>query len=180
MSRERVRVAFIGAGRQANWRHYPSVASQPDVELAAVCDLVPEKAEETAKRWGVPKTYQKYEQMLEEVDPDAVYCIMGPGAIHEPVSYLLQKGPQRLHRKAAGADPEPDQGAGLLRAGEQLLDDGRLSAPLPAMTELKARVEARGPIHRVRGEPQVGARPEPARLDRRARSADFGRHPRCR
>ena len=102
VSQERVRVAFIGAGRQANWRHYPSVASQPDVELAAVCDLVPEKAEETAKRWGVPKTYQKYEQMLEEVDPDAVYCIMGPGAIHEPVSYLLQKGRNVFIEKPPG------------------------------------------------------------------------------
>src|SRR5712692_1234747 len=102
MSQERIRVAFIGAGKQANWRHYPSVVSQPDVELAAVCDLIPEKAEETAKRWGAPKTYESYKQMLEEVDPQAVYVIMGPGDVQEPVSYVLRQGRNVFIEKPPG------------------------------------------------------------------------------
>jgi len=50
MTNERVRVAFLGAGKQANWRHYPSLHSMPDVELVALCDRVEDRALETAKR----------------------------------------------------------------------------------------------------------------------------------
>src|SRR5206468_9390178 len=104
MTRDRIRVAFIGAGRQANWRHYPSVASMPDVELVAVCDLVPEKATETAKRWGIPKTYQDCKPMLEETQPDAVYVIMPPQLVFEPASYVLQQGLHLFIEKPPGVN----------------------------------------------------------------------------
>jgi predicted dehydrogenase len=150
MANEKVRVAFIGAGRQANWRHYPSVCSQPDVELAAVCDLIPERAEETAKRWGAPKTYQSHEQMISEVDPQAVYIIMGPDAIQEPVSYALRQGRHVFIEKPPGLTL--NQIAVLAYQAESnncLTMVGFQRRFVPAMTELKARVEARGPIHSV-------------------------------
>jgi len=150
MSQERVRVAFIGAGRQANWRHYPSVASQPDVELAALSDLIPEKAAETAKRWGVPKTYSDYKQMLEEVDPQAVYIIMGPDAVHEPVMYALQQGRNVFIEKPPGLTlNEIKVMAHYAQQNKCLTMVGFQRRFSPAMTALKARVEERGPIHSV-------------------------------
>jgi predicted dehydrogenase len=150
MTSDRVRVAFIGAGRQANWRHYPSVAGQPDVDLVAISDLVPEKAEETAKRWSVAKTYQSYQQMLEEVDPQAVYIIMGPQVVHEPAVYALKQGRNVFIEKPPGLTLH--QIKVLARLAEEhhcLTMVGFQRRFLPAMTELKARVEARGPIHTV-------------------------------
>ena len=148
MSPERVRVAFIGAGRQANWRHYPSVASLPDAEVAALCDRDASRAAETAERWGVPKTYESYERMLEEVDPQAVYIIMGPDAIQEPVSYALRQGRNVFIEKPPGLTL--NQIRLLAYTAEQngcLTMVGFQRRFLPAMTELKARVEERGPIH---------------------------------
>jgi virulence factor len=150
MTRETIRVAFIGAGKQANWRHYPSVASLPDVELAALSDLHQDRAEETARRWGVPKTYQDYEQMLKEVDPQAVYIIMGPQAIQEPVSVALKQGRHVFIEKPPGLTL--NQIKLLAYAADEhncLTMVGFQRRFLPAMTELKARVEARGPIHSV-------------------------------
>src|SRR5688572_27121036 len=81
----KVRVAFIGAGSLANRRHYPSLAGMADVELAAVCDLAPERARATAERWGIERTYQDYKQMLAEVEPEAVYIVMPPQHLFQPV-----------------------------------------------------------------------------------------------
>ncbi len=150
MTSERVRVAFIGAGRQANWRHYPSVAGQPDVDLVALADLVPERAEATAKRWSVPKTYQNYQQMLEETDPQAVYVIMGPDIVHEPVLFALRQDRHVFIEKPPGLTLNQ-----MRVFAHQAEEHGCLTMVgfqrrfLPAMTELRARVEARGPIHSV-------------------------------
>jgi predicted dehydrogenase len=150
MTTEKLRVAVIGAGKQANWRHYPSIASMPDVEIAALSDLVAERAAETAKRWNVPRTYQSYEQMLAEVDPQAVYVIMGPQFVFEPASYALKQGRHVFVEKP----PAVTLNALKLLAYEAEVNHcltmvGFQRRFLPAMTELKARVEARGPIHSV-------------------------------
>jgi predicted dehydrogenase len=150
MTQQIVRVAFIGAGKQANWRHYPSVASLPEAEIVALCDLHADKAEETAKRWGVPKTYDNYERMLAETDPDAVYVIMGPDSVHEPLSYVLKQGKHAFIEKPPGvtlnqiklyAHYAEHYGCLTMVAFQRRF--------LPAMTALKARVEERGPIHSV-------------------------------
>ena len=86
MDTSKLRVAFIGAGKQANWRHHPSVASLPDVDLVAVCDFNEELAQQTAHRWGISKIYQDYKKMLDEVAPPAVFIITNPKDIFETTS----------------------------------------------------------------------------------------------
>ena len=150
MALDKVRVAFIGAGKQANWRHYPSVASLPDAEIVALSDLVPEKAEETAQRWGIPKTYARYEEMIAEEDPDAVYVIMGPQAVHEPLMYVLRQGKHVFIEKPPGVTLNGIQVfAHYAEANGCLSMVGFQRRFLPAMTALKARVEERGPVHSV-------------------------------
>jgi len=150
MDEAKVRVAFVGAGKQANWRHYPSVAGLPDVELVALCDRNADRASETAKRWGVGKTFEDYERMLAEVDPQAVYIIMGPDAIQEPVTYALRQGRNVFIEKPPGLTL--NQVRLLAYDAEQygcVTMVGFQRRFIPAMTELKARVEERGPIHAV-------------------------------
>lgn len=150
MTSTRVRVAFIGAGRQANWRHYPSVVSQPDVEVVAVCDLVPERAAATAARWGIPKTYQDHQHMLDEIDPRAVYVIMGPDRIQEPVVFALRQGRDVFIEKPPGLTLHQIRVLAHVAEEHQCLTMvGFQRRFTPAMTELRARVEARGPIHSV-------------------------------
>jgi predicted dehydrogenase len=145
-----VRVAFIGAGNLANRRHYPSLTGMADVELAAVCDLVPERARATAERWGAPRTYQDHRQMLEDVDPDAVYVVMPPQHLFQPLVDALRQGRNVFVEKPPGVSTEQTRvfAYEAARSGS-LTMVGCMRRFIPAMTELKRRVEARGPIHTV-------------------------------
>jgi virulence factor len=150
VTQDKVRVAFLGAGKQANWRHYPSLVSQPDVDLVALCDRTPDKATEAAKRWGVDKTYTDFETMLAETDPQAVYIIMGPDEVQEPVSLALRQGRNIFIEKPPGLTLNQIQlFAYHAERNNCITMVGFQRRFVPAMTELKARVEARGPIHAV-------------------------------
>jgi virulence factor len=147
---EKVRVAFLGAGKQANWRHYPSLKSQPDVDLVALCDLDEAKANETAKRWDVPKTYTSFERMLAEEDPHAVYIIMGPDYVQDPVTAALKQGRNVFIEKPPGVTLNQIKlFAYHAEVNGCLTMVGFQRRFLPAMTALKARVEERGPVHSV-------------------------------
>jgi virulence factor len=77
-SKQTVRVAMIGAGAMANTVHYPSLASFDDVEIAAICDLDPNRLTTTADKYGVRGRYTDYRRMVDEVGPDGVYVIGQP------------------------------------------------------------------------------------------------------
>ena len=161
---DKVRVAFIGAGGLANGVHYPSVASLPDVDLAATCDLFVEKAQATAERWGIPRVYSDYRKMLDEVDPDAVYVIMPPQDLFEPASTVLQQGRHSVRGETAVRDGAPSENAGLLCGGALLPDRRRLSAPAYSGTN-RAETAGRGAGTDPASDrqlPQVHG-PEPAR-----------------
>lgn len=87
-----VRVAMIGAGRMANSVHYPSLASFDDVEIAAICDLDPERLHETADKYGVERRYANYRTMIEEIAPDAVYVIGHPDQMYNIWQWCLSEG----------------------------------------------------------------------------------------
>lgn len=93
----KVRVAVVGAGDQANHVHYPSLASMGDVEIAAVCDIDPERLAATADRYGIEKRYgedrdpKAYRRMIEDVAPDAVYVIGLPNIMYDLWIWCLQQ-----------------------------------------------------------------------------------------
>ncbi|NPV07318.1 MAG: Gfo/Idh/MocA family oxidoreductase [Anaerolineae bacterium] len=89
---EKVKVALIGAGSMANSVHYPSLAEMDDVDMAALCDLVPQKLEETSRRFGIRRTYTDYREMIEKENPDAVYVLMPPHHLFDITVYCLQQG----------------------------------------------------------------------------------------
>lgn len=87
----RVRLALIGAGGMATGRHYPSLAERSDVEMAAICDLVPDKLKTAAEKFHIPRQFTDYRQMLDEVEPDAVYCIMPPHHMFDLCADILKR-----------------------------------------------------------------------------------------
>jgi predicted dehydrogenase len=92
MSLDSVRVAMIGAGRMANAVHYPSLASFPDVTIAAICDLDPVRLNQAADTYGVQGRYGDYRRMVEAVAPDAVYAIGMPHHMFDIWLWCLQQG----------------------------------------------------------------------------------------
>lgn len=99
---EQVRVAMIGAGGMANRVHYPSLASFDDVEIAAICDLDPERLKSTADRYEVEHRYNDYRKMVEEIAPDAVYVIGPPHIMFDIWTWCLGEGLNMCIEKPMG------------------------------------------------------------------------------
>ena len=143
-----VRVALVGAGGMASRYHHPSLASFPDVEIGAICDIVEPKARQNAERFGIPRVYTDYKRMLEEVDPEAVWVLMPPQHLYEPAATVLHQGRHLFIEKPLALTTV--QARTLAYFAEQrhcLTSVGFQRRHVPAMTDLRRRVEERGPIH---------------------------------
>ena len=70
---------LVGCGRISE-RHLEAIAAQPQLQLVAVCDEIPERAEAAAKKAGVP-AFDSYSKMLGDVEADAV-VICTPSGLH--------------------------------------------------------------------------------------------------
>jgi virulence factor len=90
--RQRVRVAMIGAGDMANEVHYPSLASFDDLEMVAICDLIPDRLHTIGDKYEIEKRYVDYQKMIEEVTPDAVYAIGQPHTMYDVWMWCLEQG----------------------------------------------------------------------------------------
>ncbi|MCE5238101.1 Gfo/Idh/MocA family oxidoreductase [bacterium] len=146
----KVRLALIGAGGMANSVHYPSLKEMRDVEMAAICDLVPDKLQATADKFEIEKRYSNYRQMIEETAPDAVYVLMPPHHLFDIVIHVVS---QKLHcyiEKPPGVTSE--QTRQMANAAE---DNGVIGMVafnrryIPLMRQCKAKVEASGAMNQV-------------------------------
>lgn len=82
---ETVRVAIVGAGSIARYAHIPGYRAQKDAELAALCDVVPGRAEAMAREFSVPHAYNSYADMFAQEDLQAV-SVCTPNATHRDVT----------------------------------------------------------------------------------------------
>jgi predicted dehydrogenase len=76
-------MAFIGCGGQASVIQ-ANIPHVPAIDLVAVCDLVQEKAERNARRFGARKVYTDFRELIRVERPDAV-GICGPPPMHHAV-----------------------------------------------------------------------------------------------
>lgn len=74
-----LRFALIGCGRIAK-NHVGPLTELPGATLAAVCDLVPERARACGEQHGVP-VFTNYHTMLRS-EPVDVVCILTPSGMH--------------------------------------------------------------------------------------------------
>ena len=75
MEKKLIKVGFIGCGEIANAKHLPALAKVERCEVVAFCDIIRERAEETAKRFGTAdaKVYTDYKQLLKDESIDVVH-----------------------------------------------------------------------------------------------------------
>lgn len=86
---KKIGVAVIGSGSIATHRHAPEYAANPNVELVAFVDRVPERAEKLAKKYDA-KALKTYEEALELPYVDAV-SVCTPNAFHAPITIAALK-----------------------------------------------------------------------------------------
>ena len=97
-SEMKVKFAIIGCGRIAP-NHLDAIKNAPHAELVAVCDIIEEKAKNTALGNGLKKWYTDAEEMLRKEQID-VCCILTPSGLHcECVCLRAQHGVNVLCEK---------------------------------------------------------------------------------
>jgi len=106
----KLRLGFIGAGGMAD-AHLKGLGNAelfPDIEIAAFCDVVLEKAEAQAAKYGA-RAFSSPKQMLAEAEIQACYVLLPPFAHGEAERACIEAGVPFLVEKPAGNN------AGLLK-----------------------------------------------------------------
>ncbi|WP_028551121.1 Gfo/Idh/MocA family protein [Paenibacillus sp. UNC451MF] len=84
---EKLKVAIIGCGGIAKGKHLPSLVKLEQVELVAFCDIVVERAEQAAEKYGVAgaKVYENYKELLQDRSIQVVH-VCTPNDSHADIS----------------------------------------------------------------------------------------------
>ncbi|MBD3184306.1 gfo/Idh/MocA family oxidoreductase [Candidatus Poribacteria bacterium] len=115
-----VKLGLIGAGGIAQ-AHMRAMSEVSGVEIAAASDLIESNVKRTAERWGIPKTFTDYNEMLKMDELDGV-IVCTPTAVHAPPTIAA------------------------LKAGKHVLCEKPMEASLDAATEMVATAHKTGKI----------------------------------
>jgi virulence factor len=179
---EQVRVAMIGAGAMANSVHYPSLASFEDVEIAAICEMDPDRLQSTADRYGVPEAnrhlarrYDDYRKIVTHVDPDAVYAIGQPNIMYPIWKWCLENGRNLYIEKPLGLSLHQARSLAFLAERHNCITQVSFQRrTCPMVVSLRDECLKRGPITHAVCE-FYKCHPEPY-LDARDHMMDDGVH----
>ena len=80
-----LRVGLIGAGANTRSRHIPGLRAVPNVEIVAVCNRRPQSTAAVAKEFGIPRTYETWEDLLSDASLDAIVIGTWP-YLHCPIT----------------------------------------------------------------------------------------------
>jgi len=96
---KRVRVGIVGCGVVATRDILPNLVRSEvaqKVDLVAVCDVVTDRAEETAQTFGAAECYAGHEAMLAQSDIDAV-LVVTPIPYHFPVALAAAEAGKHVY-----------------------------------------------------------------------------------
>lgn len=81
------RIGIIGCGGIANGKHLPSLKKLTNVELVAFCDIVNERAETAAVKYGAEdaKVYENYKELISDSSIDIVH-VLTPNDSHAEIA----------------------------------------------------------------------------------------------
>lgn len=143
----KVRIGFVGCGGMANGVHYPSLVSFPDVEVAAICDINPERLNQTGEKFGIEKRYSDYRAMVEETAPDAVYAIGPPHHMIDVWMWCLSQGQNLFIEKPPGITLEQTRSLAVVAEENGCITQvGFQRRCSPLLVKLRNECLSRGPI----------------------------------
>ncbi|MBI1924620.1 Gfo/Idh/MocA family oxidoreductase [Candidatus Poribacteria bacterium] len=109
-----LRVGIIGCGRMAStiedevqgprrgglvlpYCHAGAYAIVEETEMVAACDVVPEKLETFQKRWGVPRGYTDFRELIDTEKPDILSITTRPEQHAEAMIYGAEHGVKGMY-----------------------------------------------------------------------------------
>ncbi len=96
-----MKIGIIGCGTIANSAHIPSYMANSEAEIKYFCDIIPERAEEAVKKYGVGIAVTDYKQVLADPEIEAV-SVCTPNRMHSVITIdALEAGKNVLCEKPA-------------------------------------------------------------------------------
>jgi predicted dehydrogenase len=80
-----IRLGLVGLGQVAQINHLPAIRKRRESALVAICDDDIAKARELAHRYGVPRAFSDFEELIRVSELDAV-VISTPNHLHAPMT----------------------------------------------------------------------------------------------
>lgn len=112
-----IRIGIIGAGANTRSRHIPELRRIPGVEIVSVANRSRESSERVAAEFGIPKVYDRWEDLVHADDTDAIVIGTWP-YLHCPVTLAA------------------------LNAGKHVLCEARMARNLPEAGQMLAVADA--------------------------------------
>lgn len=122
---KKLKVGLIGLGNILKWAHMLAYSEFEDVEIVAVCDIVPEKIDAFKVEFDMPevKGYTDYEELLNKEELDFV-DICTPNYLHSKIAVMaLEKGVHVITEKpdAVSADEALKMKEASEKSGKHLM-----------------------------------------------------------
>ncbi len=162
-----LRAVQIGAGTFAHTFHGPTLqrlsrASNPPISLEAICDLDLGRALAFSSEFGYGKAYTDFQKMIEESQPDLIYCMVQPhataGVLERIFPYLL---PIFTEKPPGVSIEEAERLAGLAEEYGAVNYVAFNRRRMPGLQHLQHWAHANAPIRYVRAEMLRNRRLEP-------------------
>jgi predicted dehydrogenase len=117
VARKNVRIGLVGVGAAAQINHIPALKKTEGLELAALVDRDPEKAQRVAQKFGVPQAYGRLDELLED-DSIELVDLCTPNYLHAPMAIAaLEAGKHVLCERPLARSA--DEAAGMVKAARK-------------------------------------------------------------
>ncbi|MFH1023116.1 MAG: Gfo/Idh/MocA family oxidoreductase [Planctomycetota bacterium] len=87
---ETIKIGIVGAGRNTRAKHLPGFRAIPGVEIMSVANRTRASADRVARESGIPKVYDRWEDLVAADDTDAILIGTWPN-LHCPVTIAALK-----------------------------------------------------------------------------------------
>lgn len=91
----KLQIGVVGAG-WPSWQHMRGYKEHGQADVVALCDSNPERLEQIAGEYGVPRRYTSYDEMLESESLDAV-SVCTPNAFHAEMAIKAMRAGAHVH-----------------------------------------------------------------------------------
>jgi predicted dehydrogenase len=85
MGHDPLRIGLIGAGANTRLRHIPGLRELEGVSIVAVCNRRPSSTAAAAREYGIPRTYDRWQDVVADPNVDAVVIGTWP-YLHCPIT----------------------------------------------------------------------------------------------
>ncbi len=147
---KKMKIGFVGVGAISGIYLENITNTFREIEIAGVCDLVKERAEAAAEKYGIPKVYDSVDELLADPEVDIVLNLTRPYEHYKvtmaalragkhvysekPLAASLEEGREIMEFAAktglfVGGAPDTFLGSGI-QTCRKLIDDGYIGKPI--------------------------------------------------